>query len=276
MKFISRTLSAFIFSILVFSASTAHAAVINPGFESGDFTGWSSIGEVLIAGPLAGSVPSSGPGTVYDADGNVVSPGAVTFTGTGNYQALLGTGIDSSDPDPVSAGLVESFFGLPAGTFVLMSGNVPADGSGIKQDITVNAGDTLSFDWSFITNRTPANPLNDFAFFTVGPTALKLADTFYPEFFQADLLDFTTGVRTFTYSFPSAGLYTIGVGVIETTGGDTSALLFDNVRLTTSGVPSTNVPEPATFFLVLTGAILGSRLNRRFGGNAVSGSFNRK
>ncbi len=249
--------TAFIFSILISSASTAHAAVINPGFESGDFTGWSSIGEILIAGPLAGSVPSSGPGTVYDAYGNIVSPGAVTFTGTGSYQALLGTGLDSSDPDPVSAGLVESFFGLPSGTLALMTASVPSDGSGIKQDISVNAGDTLAFDWSFITDRTPANPLNDFAFVTVGPSAIKLADTFYPEFFQADLLGYTTGVRTFTYSFPSAGLYTIGVGVIEATGGDTSALLFDNVRLTTSGVPSTNVPEPATLFLVLIGGLLG-------------------
>lgn len=262
MKLTSLSLPVFIFSLFISLSSTAHAAVINPGFESGDFTGWSSIGEILIAGPLAGSVPSSGPGTVYDAYGNIVSPGAVTFTGTGSYQALLGTGLDTNDPDPVSAGLVESFFGLPSGTLALMTASVPSDGSGIKQDISVNAGDSLAFDWSFITDRTPANPLNDFAFVTVGPATIKLADTFYPEFFQADLLGYTTGVRTFTYSFPSAGLYTIGVGVIEATGGDTSALLFDNVRLTTSGVPSTNVPEPATLFLVLVGGLLGLRLRK--------------
>ena len=250
MKTMRFVLPVFIFSLLTVCSSSAQAAVINPGFESGDFSGWSFIGEVLIAGPLAGGVPTDGSGHAYDADGNPVTP-ASGFSGTGNYQALLGTGIDSDDPDPVTYTNVESFLGLTPGSLAALTSADLNQGSALKQDIFANAGDVLLFDWAFNTNRTPNNPLNDYAFFAIGASPSKLADTFFGEFYKADLLNFTTGVHTTTYTFPSSGLYTFGIGVLDTRGGDTSALLVDNFRLLSSG--GSVVPEPSTLILLTLG-----------------------
>ncbi len=261
MKTIRLVLPVFIFSFLAIFSRPAEAAVINPGFETGDFSGWAFIGEVMIAGPLAGSVPTDGFGNAYDTDGNPVVP-ASGFGATGNYQALLGTGLDSDEPDAVSFSALESFLGLTPGSLSTLTSANLNQGSALKQSIFANAGDVLLFDWAFNTNRTPNNPLNDYAFFALSATPVKLADTFFGEFYQADLLNFTTGVHTTTYTFPSAGLYTLGIGVVDTRGGDTSALLVDNFRLQTAG--GAVVPEPLTFWAFGLGLLLTGLKARRF------------
>ncbi len=115
-------------------------------------------------------------------------------------------------------------------------------GSVITTEITVKAGDTLSFAWNFLTNELidPNLTQNDFAFFTVVPTVSpitptvnQLADTtstFVPSTtmsFQAE-----TGFNTETVTFTSAGTFTLGFGVVDV--GDfagASGLLVDNITL---------------------------------------------
>lgn len=116
------------------------------------------------------------------------------------------------------------------------------DGSVVTTEITVKAGDTLSFAWNFLTNELidPNLTQNDFAFFTVVPTVSpitttvnQLADntsTFVPSTrmnFEAE-----TSFNTETVTFSSDGTFTLGFGVVDV--GDfagASGLLVDNIKL---------------------------------------------
>jgi hypothetical protein len=107
--------------------------------------------------------------------------------------------------------------------------------------------------YNFLTNEsTPDNNYNDFSFFTVsGPgtaAAMLLADT-QSSGFAASATGYSesTGYRSFSYTFPAAGQYTIGFGVSDSrdTSYD-SALLLDEVTLgsgTTSNRPPTAVDD---------------------------------
>jgi hypothetical protein len=74
----------------------------------------------------------------------------------GNYQALLQTCVfigACDDNQPLAnANDLESFLGLSGNQLSNLS---VVEGSAIKQSITANAGDTLSFSWNFLTDEVP-------------------------------------------------------------------------------------------------------------------------
>ncbi|WP_107667773.1 PEP-CTERM sorting domain-containing protein [Cyanothece sp. BG0011] len=211
------------------------AAIENGSFETGDFTGWQTIGQT--------SVDTSGFG--------------VTPT-DGTYQAVLETcHIDAlsqacDDGIPLSnATELENFLNLSENT---LSDLGVTEGSAIKQDIFINAGQVLSFSWNFLTDEFfPTDDYNDFGFFTLSNNLTVLADTH-----DATNLNFFSRLLNetgyFSHTITQTGTYTLGFGVVDVDlfeGFDTgvnSALLVDNVNV---------VPEPLT--------ILGSFVAVGFG-----------
>jgi plastocyanin len=108
------------------------------------------------------------------------------------------------------------------------------EGSAIKTNLTVEAGETLKFDWNFLTDDLQASN-NDFAFFTLSGENTKLADTFSAfsnSFNNPTSFLHQTGFQTVSYTFKTAGTYTFGVGIVDVGDGSIdSGLMIDNVSL---------------------------------------------
>ncbi len=225
--------------LLVATAETSHAAVVDGSFETGNLSNWIPSGQA--------SVETSGFG---------VTPV------NGNYQAVLQTCLfigacDDSQP-LTNANNLQLFLGLSGNE---LSNLFVTEGSAIKQDITANAGDILSFSWNFLADEDATHlDYSDFAFFTLNNTLYVLADTqgifsVNPSFSH---LKKETGYQPYTMPISVTGNYTLGFGVVDvdkTGGGDNtvnSALLVDDVKLTNNS-DVTKVPEPDTIFgLLLT------------------------
>jgi len=179
----------------------------NGGFETGNFSSWQTVGDTSIETAGFGSSPTEG-----------------------TYQALLTNGGGSvSDTD------LETFLGLTLGSLDGLGNGDATEGTAIKQTVTVSAGTQLSFDWNFLTNEdTPSNTFNDFSFVSIVSNTLDtLADTNDAFVTSATSFNQETGFNSFSYTFSTAGTYTIGVGVVDVQ--DTSipsALLVDNFSFT--------------------------------------------
>lgn len=140
---------------------------------------------------------------------------------------------------------LETFLGLSAGTLDTLNKINATNGSAIKQTITANAGDTLSFDWLFKANDYA--PYNDFSFFTIGSLGSKLADVF-------QVGDFGQTASKTSYTFNQAGTYTVGFGVVNALDtGASSTLAVDNVKLSSVAA----VPEPASMLGILAFGAFG-------------------
>jgi hypothetical protein len=220
------------------------ANLINSGFEGGDFTGWTILGENSIETAKFGSGPSQG-----------------------NYQALLSTGGGS-----FANSILEQFLGVNAGSLdsllpppspILPPPLQSSKGSAIQQTFTAKAGDIVSFDWNFLTNELPPNLgllLPDFSFVSISSPVKsilsELADA--TTFSLLGLSQSTgflqeTGFQSFSFQIPTDGIYKLGVGVTNKFDNFTdSAVLVDNFQIT-------SVPEPTSVLGILGfGAFLGA------------------
>jgi hypothetical protein len=127
-----------------FPEPSTNATLINGGFETGDFTGWTTLGETSIETSAFGSGPTQG-----------------------TSQASL-----STEGAAFAGSIIEEFLGLDPGSldnlgtsldFLPFPGGVASQGSAIRQTFTANAGDLLTFDWNFLTNEPSLFPtFNDF------------------------------------------------------------------------------------------------------------------
>lgn len=201
-----------------FPSSSTNATLVNGGFESGNFTGWTTLGSTSIETKKNGSNPTQG-----------------------NSQALLSTGGATFD-----APIIDKLLALKDTSLNNFGKGGVTKGSAIQQKFTAKAGDSLSFDWNFLTNEVlPPVIFSDFSFVSITSSdnsvnsLLELADVTKAtlEFPQTEFFK-ETGFRTFSFKLPTTGTYTLGVGVIDV--GDSnidSGLLVDNFK-------STSVPEP--------------------------------
>lgn len=177
---------------------------IGSTFENG-LTGWNIIGNASTQGVFGGIVPTQG------ASQGLIVSGAVSTT------------------------TVDNFLGLPLGTVSTTFPNTTA-GSSFKRTITVNAGDTLYFDWNFVTEDYM--PYNDVSFLSItGNSLIFLADvstTTTSNNMTSNYFSFAhqTGYNTYSYVFTQAGTYTLGFGVFNRIDNVVaSGLLIDKVRI---------------------------------------------
>ncbi|MEO0377884.1 MAG: PEP-CTERM sorting domain-containing protein [Cyanobacteria bacterium P01_A01_bin.17] len=154
--------------------------------------------------------------------------------------SLIGLAATSATAQVVSDADIESFLGLTSGTIDGLGNGDATEGSAIKQTFSGTAGQTLTFDWNFLTNEvTPDPTFNDFAFISLFPDGSStLADTNsrFPLLGNDISFNNETGFNAFSFVLPDDGDYTLGLGVVDV--GDTivdSALLVDNLNLGTNG-----------------------------------------
>lgn len=224
-------------SLRLLTASVALAASAHASLPNGDFaanlTGWSTLGDVGIR------------------DGAAFLTSAAT---SGDDD--LGTPFNVSGTEPVFASALEDALAFPVGALDPdADGDVFAqEGSLLYRDITVQAGDVLSFTYNFFSN----DAANDFAFVLFDALRFQLTDL--PRFGTTDHgYAFTTGTQTFT-SAPAteSRVVSLAFGVVDTLDfNGTSALLVDNVTITTA------IPEPASFATLAGLATLALASSRR-------------
>ncbi len=190
---------------------TVEANLGNGGFENG-LSGFEAQGDVRIVDGSFGVDPVQG-----------------------SQQALLTTAnnLGGNQTD----GQLEQFLGLTNGSIDSLVGGNATAGSALRTTLTVEAGDTLTIRFNFLTNEATPSSFNDTTFLSVagegGQQLFRLADTTTPGF-QTTPASFNaaTGYQEVTLTFNQAGTYTIGFGVVDL--GDTtfdSALLLDGLEL---------------------------------------------
>lgn len=143
--------------------------------------------------------------------------------------------------------LVEAAAGVPTYSLDLPEPEYGREGSLVAQSFAVAAGDTLRFNFSFSTRE---DVFQDRAFVVLNGQVLTLATRSLPGLPDAG----------FEYTFTSAGVATLGFGVVDT--GDYLGVS----TLSVSNLSVTAVPEPATTALWLAGlGLVGFAARRRRG-----------
>lgn len=224
-------------------SSPSSAQVINGGFETGDFTGFGTIGDTSIQTAAFGSGPTQG-----------ISQALIT-NGTG-------PGTRSGNSSVPTASL-ETFLELTPGS---LQSTGAIEGSAISQTFTANTGDVLTFDFNFLTNETVAPISNDFSFVTFNGSVVTLANVFSPASASNVVLtgfEQETGFQTRSFTISTSGAFTLGFGVVDAGLDETvdSALLLDNINITPQPIPPIvpePIPEPSSIFGLLTFGIFGA------------------
>src|SRR5262245_50510175 len=214
---------------LILVGGTARAEFINGNFETGDFTGWQTLGNAGVVGTLVGVPPPEGSFQARITSGAIAPETVATFLGTTVAQ--------------------------------LQAANVPTlgatlfSGSALRQTVSVNAGDSISFQWNFLSDQLPQDPtFNDASFLVLaivpaGTPPILLGNTFTPSSAPPpEGIAFQTGYQTFT-SAPFATATDVTLGVAAFNVGDNvfgSVLLVDNFQV---------VPEPSTLALLGLGVV---------------------
>ena len=177
---------------------------LNTGFETGDFTDWNTFGDASVQTSFNDTLPTEGV-----------------------YQAVL-----TSDAGSISDAELEAGLGLITGALDGLGNGNATEGSAIElTPIDVTVGDTLTFDWDFLTGEfTGPNAFyNDFAFISIVDES---GSTLFTDTLDSASLGATPGYETFNYTFDTAGTFTVSFGVLDVQ--DTavaSTLLVDNLLL---------------------------------------------
>ena len=210
-------------------ASPSYAAIINGGFDTGDFAEWTTIGNTNIETAKFGSGPTEG-----------------------TYEALV-----TNSSGSISIPNLETFLGLELGSLNEVGNGITYNGSAVKQTFTANAGDVLTFDWNFLKKEEPDLIFNDFAFVSLNSLstlASPVESSLVPFSNLEKQFDQQTKFQSSSFTIPNTGTYTLGIGVanVTDTRGD-SGLLIDNVSLKP-------IPEPSSVLGTLTLGALGAGL----------------
>lgn len=205
-------------------ASQSYAASISNGSFESNFTGWTTIGNTGIETAFGGG-PTEG-----------------------TYQALI-----TNSSSSVADSDLETFLGLQAGSLFDLGNGIPTNGSAIKQTFTANAGDVLTFDWNFLKNQEPDPIFNDFAFVSLNSLS-TLASPLTSSLVPFSAFEQQTGFQAASFTIPTTGTYTLGLGVVNVTdtAGD-AGLLVDNFSVKP-------VPETSSVLGMLVVGTLGTWL----------------
>ncbi|EAZ90655.1 hypothetical protein [Crocosphaera chwakensis] len=236
---------------LMISPPSAQAAILNPGFENG-LGNWTATGDVSLDTGILGSGPLFGNSQALLTTASLEQDDFPSPSGTFNFSGnpAVSTGSPST---------LETALGLSAGALDMSPFLQSFEGSAIVQSFTVEEGETISFSWNFLTNDsdsdspfTPGSP-RDYAFIVLDGTIITpLADTSSPLLSSSStIFSRETGFQTFTSTPLSAGVHTLGIGIVDIQDtASTSALLIDAPQET-----PVSTPEPTSklgLFLLAT------------------------
>lgn len=222
-------------ALLAALAAPAFAQVANGGFTSA-LSGWTAVGDA----------------SVRDSAGYVTNA-ALAFDDDD-----LGAGFHNfSGAEPVSAADLETALGLAADALSPDAGGgvFAYEGSALFQTVTVQAGDVLSFDWTFLSNAA-SGP--DYAFVVIDGTVFDLGSGATLSAGSTHGFGFTSGAQTFVSSpFAVGGAITVGFGVVDVNDfSSSSALSFDNVSVSA-------IPEPSSAAALAGAGMLALAAARR-------------
>lgn len=159
-----------------------------------------------------------------------------------------GTNQNNSTINPVGLGDLETFVGLTSGGFSAAGADV-SEGSAMKQTFSVLAGETISFDWEFLTNETSF----DLAFIVLDGVFTELVNSSSATPGASyGYVNSLSGTYT-SAAFAVDSTVTLAIGVADTGDFSTSSALR---------VP-TIVPEPSASALFCIAALLASTRRRR-------------
>jgi len=216
---------------LLIAMSNRLNQVSNESFEElSAFTGWTYAGTV---------------GTLLDGSSSLVLEQAADFgivPPDGTYQARIRT--FGTAPNTLTSGLdngqLEAFLGLTNSEFNAKTGISIVEFVGLKQTVVASTGSQLTFRWNFGTIDTPGSGDNDVLFFSVTDGTgtevqfTTLASVNGSTFFPEGPGGHGTGYQTTTFNFPSAGTYTIHIGVAEDQDLSTTSYVYlDDFQIAT-------------------------------------------
>jgi MYXO-CTERM domain-containing protein len=254
MKFPDLRQTALALGALTLSGTALAVPQLNPGLS---LQGWQSAGDVSVqSGTVLGANLGSTEAFVLGTASAVLQDDTSAAAGAYN---LSGQGaVDAGQP-----GGVESPLGLPQGMF----GTEAYEGSALSQRFSVQAGDSIHFEFRLLTRTADADiaNVNDSAWFTSAsasglPSALA--------FKLADLGDLTgaprsngwldSGWLTFDLNFTQAQQLTLGWAVVDQGSyEDTSLLAVRGLSMTAA------VPEPESWGLAVLSLGLLAAARRR-------------
>jgi hypothetical protein len=236
------------------------ADLINGGFETGNFTGWSTAGDALVIDASLGIPPPAGN---FQA---LITNAPALFVPGGHSESYSGvSSIAAYSGGPSITSPLEAFLGLPAHslpdlgqTLPLVFNGTPIEGSGIRQSFTASAGgDILSFRWNYLTRESCCVQASDFAFAVLDGNLFLLASAASP-FLPSNAPFFLSesGYQFFATTL-TPGAHYIGIGVVDTWDETVnSAVLVDNLSVT-------KIPEPTSWWLLGLGVIIMARVGHR-------------
>ncbi len=221
-------------SALIACQSNAAAITLpNANFETGNLSGWNTIG----------SVSATGSTTVTTYDSVVWSIGAA------------GTTMAHLESSGSSIGSIEAILGLSAGTLNALNTNPDGgsltNGSALYNSFSANIGDTIAFSWDYVA--TDYIPFNDPAYaLLIGPNSSTSVLASIHGLGQAVGTSGHSGWQSFNSTFSVAGNYTLAF--ITTNDKDTilnSHLFIDSTSgsCTPKCPPPVSVPEPSAVVL---------------------------
>ncbi len=233
---------------LVIAIPARAASFTNGDFGTGNFTGWNTAGFTYIDG-------TDSVGQAYPHPANTSNEAQiVTFDSETFY---------NNTQQDISPSNLETQLGLPSGIFASQAQNV-LSGSGISQTVALNAGQTVSFTYDFLTNEPVGTAngarYNDFAFFQASSagytspleTIASITSSSFNQVTTAPDFLYDTGFKTYLFTVPTSGTYNIGVGVTNvgppdsnglTTGGGSDS--FPSAILASNFTVAAAVPEPS-------------------------------
>lgn len=192
---------------LMGTTSAAPISLINQNFETGNLSGWNTLGEVSAVGET--NVTTNN-GTNY-----LISPNETTMAFLDSFGATVNQ--------------IESFLGIETGSLDANAGISQSltNGSAISQSFFANAGDTVDMSWNYVARDYI--PFSDPSFAVlVAPdgTAIidVLASTTGPGFTTGS--DGISGVFSFAQLLDQAGEYTLGFATTNSSDQVLNSTLF--------------------------------------------------
>lgn len=129
----------------------------------------------------------------------------------------------------------------------------------IRQSVSWEEGDSVSFDWNYIAGGNP-NSFNDWSFFDIMDSENNFLFHHILASWESTGSLQDTGWRRYTHTFTTSGSGSLVIGLHDFSVSGDTFLMVDNVMA--SGTP---VPEPSTWLLLGNGLIglIGIRKIRR-------------